>query len=74
MIKKFKIVAESTIMDIEMNTIQLDQAIRMYDRIKNSTEYSKGCIIDSATGEIDRHFERKIEDGGLKFSEWIAIS
>ena len=72
--KKFKLVAESLIVDIETNVNDYFEAWEMFDKCKTpSGIFTKVYIMDNETGELYRTYDIVVEDGGVKTIEWAKI-
>lgn len=71
--KKFKVVAESTIMDAEVNVEYKNQAHEMFENFRDSDSYHKVYIMDNETGEVYRTYDISIQGGGVMIQEWCTI-
>lgn len=72
--KKFKVVANSPIMDAEMNCIDYNTANQMFEEMRDSGFYSKVCIVDNETGERYRTYDISEQAGGVMVQEWFTIA
>lgn len=72
--KKFKVVAQSTIMDAEINCCDLDEATALFFTFKSNGSYSKVYIVDNETGELYRTYDVAIVGGGVEVTEWASLS
>lgn len=71
--KRFKVVAESKIMDAEFNCESLDIAIGMFFALKSKGMYTKVYVMDNETGEFYRTYDKKAIGGGIAVAEWFSI-
>lgn len=71
--KRFKVVANSTIMDAEINVQYEDEAFEMYNDFKDSGSYHQVYIMDNETGELYAHFDKCLDGNGIKITEWVAV-
>lgn len=71
--KKFKVVAESTIMDAEMNVRTMSEAHEVFEEIRNSGSYHRVYIMDNETGELYRTYDISMQAGGVTIQEWYTI-
>ena len=71
--KKFKVVAESTIMDAEVNVRCDNEAHEMFEKFRNSGFYHKVYIMDNETGELYRTYDISMQAGGVMIQEWYTI-
>ena len=71
--KKYRVVAISPIMDMEMNTISPYEAIELYDQLKSKGFYNKVYVMDNETGELYAHWDRVTEGGGVTTTEWFQM-
>jgi S-adenosylhomocysteine hydrolase len=71
--KKFKVVANSTIMDAEINVRTMDEAQRGFEAIRDSGSYHKVYIMDNETGEVYRTYDISQQAGGVMIQEWYTI-
>lgn len=71
--KKFKIIANSTIMDAEVNVRYEDEAHEMFEKFRDSGAYYRVCIIDNETGELYRTYDVSKQGGGVMIQEWYAL-
>lgn len=72
--KRFKVVANSTIMDAEVNVRYEDEANEMFENFRNSGSYSKVYIMDNETGELYRTYDISHQGGGVLIQEWLTIN
>ena len=71
--KKFKVVAESTIMDVEVNVRTMSEAHEIFEEIRDSGSYHRICIMDNETGEVYRTYDISQQAGGVMIQEWYTI-
>lgn len=71
--KRFKVVANSTIMDAEVNVRHEDEANEMYERFRDSGMYHRVYIMDNETGELYRTFDISMQGGGVMIQEWYTL-
>jgi hypothetical protein len=71
--KKFKVVAESTIMDAEMNVRYEDEAHEMFEKFRDTGSYHKVYIMDNETGELYRTYDISVQNGGVMIQEWYTL-
>lgn len=71
--KKFKVVAESTIMDAEVNVRYVDEAHELFENFRDSGSYHKVYIMDNETGELYRTYDVSIQAGGVLRQEWYTL-
>ena len=71
--KKFKVMANSTIMDIEANVRYEDEANEMFEKLRNSGTYHRVYIMDNETGELYRTYDISPQAGGVMIQEWYTL-
>jgi hypothetical protein len=71
--KRFKVVANSTIMDAEVNVRYEDEAHEMFERFRDSGSYHRVYIMDNETGELYRTFDISMQGGGVMIQEWYTL-
>ena len=71
--KKFKIIANSTIMDTEVNVRYEDEAHEIFEKFRNSGTYHRVCIMDNETGELYRTYDISPQAGGVMIQEWYTL-
>jgi hypothetical protein len=71
--KRFKVVAESTIMDAEMNVRTMSEAHEVFEEIRNSGSYHRIYIMDNETGELYRTYDVSQQAGGVMIQEWYTL-
>ena len=71
--KRFKVVAESTVMDAEVNVICEGEAHEMFEKFRDSGSYHRVYIMDNETGELYDTFDKSIECGGVKIEIWSKL-
>ena len=71
--KRFKVVANSTIMDAEVNVRYEDEANEMYERFRDSGTYHRVCLMDNETGELYRTFDISMQGSGVMIQEWYTL-
>ena len=71
--KKFKVVAESTVMDAEVNVRYEDEAHEMFEKFRDSGSYHKVYIMDNETGELYRTYDISKQAGGVIVQEWFTL-
>ena len=71
--KRFKVVAESTIMDAEVNVRTMSEAHEIFEEIRDSGSYHRVCIMDNETGEVYRTYDISPQCGGVIIQEWYTL-
>ena len=71
--KRFKVVANSTIMDAEVNLRYESEAHEMFEKFRDTGSYHKVYIVDSETGELYRTFDINMQGGGVMIQEWYTL-
>lgn len=71
--KRFKVVANSTIMDAEVNVRYEDEAHEIFENLRDSGSYHKIYIMDNETGEVYRTYDISSQGGGVIIQEWYTI-
>ena len=71
--KKFKVIANSTIMDAEVNVRYEDEAREMFKKFRNSGTYHRVCLMDNETGELYRTYDINPQAGGVMIQEWYTL-
>ena len=71
--KKFKVMANSTIMDAEVNVRYEDEAHEIFEKFRNSGTYHRVYIMDNETGELYRTYDISQQAGGVMIQEWYTI-
>ena len=71
--KRFKVVANSTIMDAEVNVRHEDEAHEMFERFRDSGSYHRVYIMDNETGELYRTYDISVQGGGVMIQEWYTL-
>jgi hypothetical protein len=71
--KRFKVVAESTIMDAEVNVRYIDEAHEIFEKLRDSGSYHKVYIADIETGEVYRTYDISQQAGGVMIQEWYTL-
>lgn len=71
--KRFKVVAESTIMDAEVNVRYEDEAHEMFERFRDSGSYHRVYIMDNETGELYRTYDIVHQANGVMVQEWYTL-
>ena len=71
--KRFKVIANSTIMDAEVNVRYEDEAHEMFENFRNSGTYHRVCLMDNETGELYRTYDISPQAGGVMIQEWYTI-
>ena len=71
--KKFKVIANSTIMDAEVNVRYEDEAHEMFENFRNSGTYHRVCLMDNETGELYRTYDISPQAGGVMIQEWYTL-
>ena len=71
--KKFRVVANSTIMDAEVNVRYEDEAHEIFENLRDSGSYHKIYIIDNETGEVYRTYDISLQSGGVIIQEWYTL-
>lgn len=71
--KKFKVVAESTIMEAEVNVRYENEAHEAFEKFRDSGFYHKVYIMDNETGEVYRTYDISVQGGGVMIQEWYTL-
>lgn len=71
--KKFRVVANSTTMDAEVNVRYEDDAYEIFENLRNSGSYRKIYIMDNETGEVYRTYDMSPQAGGVMIQEWYKL-
>ena len=71
--KRFKVVANSTIMDAEVNVRHENEAHEMFERFRDSGIYHRVYIMDNETGELYRTYDISMQGGGVMIQEWYTL-
>ena len=71
--KKFKVVAESTIMDAEIKVRTMSEASEIFEGIRDSGSYHRVYIADNETGELYRTYDISQQAGGVMIQEWYTL-
>jgi hypothetical protein len=71
--KRFKVVAESTIMDMEMNVRTMGEADEIFEGLRDIGSFHKVYIADGETGELFRTYDRSMRAGGVMIQEWYTL-
>lgn len=71
--KKFKVVAEGTIMDAEINVRTMSEAHEVFEEIRDSGSYHRIYIMDNETGELYRTYDVSQQAGGVMVQEWYTL-
>ena len=71
--KKFRVVANSTIMDAEVNVRYEDEAHEIFENLRDSGSYHKIYIMDNETGEVYRTYDISSQNGGVIIQEWYTL-
>ena len=71
--KRFKVMANSTIMDVEINMRYEDEAYEMFEKLRNNGTYHRVYIMDNETGELYRTYDISPQAGGVMIQEWYTI-
>ena len=71
--KRFKVVAESTVMDAEVNVRYENEAHEMFENFRNSGSYHRIYIMDNETGEVYRTYDISQQAGGVMIQEWYTL-
>lgn len=71
--KEFKVVAEGTIMDAEVNVRHLEEAYEMFERFRNNGSFHRVYVISKETGEFFRTYDVSVQGGGVMIQEWYTI-
>ena len=71
--KKFRVVANSTIMDAEVNVRYEDEAHEIFENLRDSGSYHKIYIMDNETGEVYRTYDISSQNGGVIIQEWYRL-
>lgn len=71
--KKFKVMAESTVMDAEVNVRTIGEAHEVFEQIRDSGCYYRVYIIDNETGELYRTYDISVQGGGVIIQEWYTL-
>ena len=71
--KRFKVIANSTDMNDEVNVRYEIEAHKVFEKFRNSRTYYQVCIIDNETGELYRTYDVSKQGGGVMIQEWYAL-
>ena len=71
--KRFKVVANSTIMDAEVNVRYEEEAHEMFEKFRDSGSYHKVYIMDNETGELYRTYDISHQDCGVLVQELYTL-
>ena len=71
--KKFKVIANSTIMDAEVNVRYENEAHEMFENFRDSGAYHRVYIMDNETGELYRTYDISQQVGGVMIQEWYTL-
>lgn len=71
--KRFKVVANSTIMDTEVNVRYENEANELFEKFRDSGSYHRVYIMDNETGELYRTYDISMQAGGVTIQEWYTI-
>lgn len=71
--KRFKVVANSTIMDAEVNVRHESEAHEIFEKFRDSGSYHKVYITDNETGELYRTYNISAQSGGVMIQEWYTL-
>ena len=71
--KKFRVVANSTIMDTEVYVRYEDEAHEIFENLRDSGSYHKIYIMDNETGEVYRTYDISSQNGGVIIQEWYTL-
>ena len=71
--KRFKVMANSTIMDAEINVRYEDEAHAIFEKFRNSGTYHRVCLMDNETGELYRTYDISPQAGGVMIQEWYTL-
>ena len=71
--KRFKVVANSTIIDAEVNVRHEDEAHEIFEKFRNSGVYHRVYIMDNETGELYRTYDISVQGGGVMIQEWYTL-
>lgn len=72
--KKFKVVANSTTLDAEVNCQDIITANEMFEQLRDSGAYTKIYIMDNETGELYRTFDVSEQAGCVLIQDWFTIA
>ena len=71
--KRFKVVAESTIMDAEVNVRYEEEAHEVFERFRDNGSYHRVYIMDNETGELYRTYDIAHKMNGVMIQEWSTL-
>ena len=71
--KRFKVVANSTIMDAEVNERYENEAHEMFEKFLDSGSYHRIYIVDNETCEVYRTYDISVQGGGVMIQEWYTL-
>ena len=71
--KRFKVVAEGTVIDAEINLKYEDEAHEMFEKFRDSGTYHRVYIMDNETGELYRTYDISMQGGGVMIQEWYTL-
>ena len=71
--KRFKVVANSTVMDAEVNVRYENEAHEAFEKFRDTGSYHKVYIMDNETGEVYRTYDINVQGGGVMIQEWYTL-
>lgn len=71
--KEFKVVAQGTVMDAEVNVRTMEEANEIFETFRDSGSYHKVYIVSNETGELFRTYDVSIQGGGVMIQEWYTL-
>jgi hypothetical protein len=71
--KRFKVVANSMVMDAEVNVRHEGEAHEMFEKFRDSGAYHRVYIMDNETGELYRTYDITQQAGGVMVQEWYTL-
>ena len=71
--KRFKVVAESRIVDMATNVRTMDEAHEAFEKLRDSGSFYKVYIADGETGQLYRTYDISRQAGGVMVREWYTL-
>lgn len=73
MLKPYKVLAYSELMNAEMRCVSIEQAEEIYEMMMNTDCYHSGDITNNFTGEVYAYFVKEVDSNGIKLTTWSAL-
>lgn len=71
-IRIFAVEVKSPVYDIRVDVDDPDEAVRVYNHLKDTQHFTSGALTCILTGEVFCHFEMVKEGNGIRCDEWRA--